>query len=134
MKTPFSSLRLLQKCSSASWRTPLFVASQARLTDAVGQASKLNFSIQALSSSKAVIMLNPEILSRVIKKHRKAAGLSQLQLAEMAGVGKTVVFDLEKGKETIQLDTLRKILTVLNIKVVLQSHLMNQIMNTDENS
>ena len=79
-------------------------------------------------------MLNPEILSQVIKKHRKAAGLSQLQLAEMGGVGKTVVFDLEKGKETIQLDTLRKILTVLNIKVVLQSHLMNQILETDENS
>lgn len=78
-------------------------------------------------------MLNPEILSNIIKKHRKAAGLSQLQLAEMAGVGKTVVFDLEKGKETIQLDTLRKILTVLNIKVVLQSHLMNQILKTDEN-
>jgi HTH-type transcriptional regulator / antitoxin HipB len=84
--------------------------------------------------AKTVIMLNPEILSKVIKKHRKAAGLSQLQLAEMAGVGKTVVFDLEKGKETIQLDTLRKILMVLNIKVVLQSHLMNQILNTDENS
>ena len=79
-------------------------------------------------------MLKPEILSIVIKRHRKAAGLSQLQLAEMAGVGKTVVFDLEKGKETIQLDTLRKILTVLNIKVVLQSHLMNQIMKPDENS
>jgi len=79
-------------------------------------------------------MLNPEILSKVIKKHRNAAGLSQLQLAEMAGVGKTVVFDIEKGKETIQLDTLRKILKVLNIKVVLQSHLMNQILKTDENS
>jgi len=85
-------------------------------------------------AAKTVIMLNPDILSKVIKKHRKAAGLSQLQLAEMAGVGKTVIFDLEKGKETIQLDTLRKILTVLNIKVVLQSHLMNQILNTDENS
>lgn len=79
-------------------------------------------------------MLTPEILSRIIKKHRKAAGLSQLQLAEMAGVGKTVVFDIEKGKETIQLDTLRKIFRVLNIKVVLQSHLMNQIMNSNENS
>ncbi|PKP20400.1 MAG: transcriptional regulator [Bacteroidetes bacterium HGW-Bacteroidetes-21] len=79
-------------------------------------------------------MLTPEVLSRIIKKHRKAAGLSQLQLAEMAGVGKTVVFDIEKGKETIQLDTLRKIFRVLNIKVVLQSHLMNQIMNSDEKS
>jgi y4mF family transcriptional regulator len=79
-------------------------------------------------------MLDPEILSHIIKKHRKASGLSQLQLAEMAGVGKTVVFDLEKGKETIQLDTLRKMLLVLNIKVVLQSHLMNQILKIDENS
>ncbi len=76
-------------------------------------------------------MLEPQALANVIKAHRKAAGLSQLQLAEMAGVGKTVVFDLEKGKETIQLDTLRKILQVLNIKVVLTSPLMNQQL-TDE--
>jgi transcriptional regulator with XRE-family HTH domain len=60
------------------------------------------------------------------------AGLSQLQLAEMAGVGKTVVFDLEKGKETVQLDTLRKILSVLNIKVQLTSPLMNQILNDEK--
>ena len=76
-------------------------------------------------------MLEPKVLATVIKKHRKAAGLSQLQLAEMSGVGKTVVFDIEKGKETIQLDTLRKILAVVNIKVQLTSHFMNQI-NPDE--
>lgn len=78
-------------------------------------------------------MLEPNVLSTVIKKHRKAAGLSQLQLAEMAGVGKTVIFDIEKGKETIQLDTLRKILMVLNIKVQLTSPFMDQIV-TNENS
>ena len=72
-------------------------------------------------------MLEPKILATVIKKHRKAAGLSQLQLAEMAGIGKTVVFDIEKGKQTIQLDTLRKIMAVLNIKVQLTSPFMNQI-------
>jgi len=37
------------------------------------------------------------------------------------------VFDLEKGKETIQLDTLRKILKTLNITVQLTSPFMNQI-------
>lgn len=77
-------------------------------------------------------MLEPQLLAEIIRKHRKAAGLSQIQLAEMAGVGKTVVFDLEKGKETIQLDTLRKILSVLNIKVQLISPLMNQIMNNEK--
>ena len=76
-------------------------------------------------------MLEPILLAGIIRKHRKASGLSQLQLAEMAGVGKTVVFDIEKGKETIQLNTLRKILTVLNIKVQLDSPYMNQILNNE---
>ena len=83
---------------------------------------------------KREYMINPSSLSEIIKKHRKAAGLSQIQLAEMAGVGKTVVFDLEKGKETVQLDTLRKILLVLNIKVELKSPLMHKFINNDENS
>lgn len=74
-------------------------------------------------------MIEPELLANIIRKHRKLAGLSQQQLAEMAGVGKTVVFDIEKGKETIQMNTLRKILYVLNIKVHLTSPMMNQIMN-----
>ena len=78
-------------------------------------------------------MIEPLLLASVIKKHRKAAGISQIQLAELAGVGKTVVFDIEKGKETVQLNTLRKILNVLNIKVELTSPLMNQVRN-NENS
>ena len=74
-------------------------------------------------------MLEPEKLVFILKKHRQAAGLSQLQLAEIAGVGKTVVYDLEKGKETVQLDTLRRILSALNIKVQLTGPLMNKILN-----
>jgi y4mF family transcriptional regulator len=72
-------------------------------------------------------MFEPRTLSLIIRHHRKIAGLSQLQLAELAGVGKTVVFDLEKGKKTIQLDTLRKILNALNIKVQLTSPIISQI-------
>ncbi|MFH0866380.1 MAG: helix-turn-helix domain-containing protein [Bacteroidota bacterium] len=79
-------------------------------------------------------MLKPKTLSLVIRKHRKATGLTQIQLAEMSGVGKTVVFDLEKGKETVQLDTLLKIFKVLNIKVQLESPMMNKILNSYENS
>lgn len=78
-------------------------------------------------------MLESQLLANTIKEHRKAAGLTQLQLAELAGVGKTSVFDIEKGKETVQLDTLRKILAVLNIRIQLISPLMNQI-SSDEKS
>ncbi|PKP49304.1 MAG: transcriptional regulator [Bacteroidetes bacterium HGW-Bacteroidetes-11] len=77
-------------------------------------------------------MIEPDLLAKILKKHRKTAGLSQLQLAELAGIGKTAVFELEKGKETVQLNTLRKVLAVLNIKVILTSQLMQQI--TDEKS
>lgn len=70
-------------------------------------------------------MGHPQELAEVVRLHRKAAKLSRVQLAELAGVGKTVVYDIEKGKETVQLDTLRKILKVLNIKIVLTSPLMD---------
>jgi y4mF family transcriptional regulator len=66
-------------------------------------------------------------LAEVIRLHRKAAKLSRIQLAELAGVGKTVVYDIEKGKESVQLDTLRKILKVLNITIVLTSPLSDNL-------
>jgi HTH-type transcriptional regulator/antitoxin HipB len=71
-------------------------------------------------------------LATIVKMHRKAAKLTQLQLAELAGVGKTVVFDIEKGKETVKLHTLRKILKVLNIEMQLTSPLLNN--QIDENA
>ena len=56
-------------------------------------------------------------LGALIKDHRKKAGLTQLELANLAGVGKTTVFDIEKNKETVRL------LQVLNIKVEFKSPL-----------
>jgi ribosome-binding protein aMBF1 (putative translation factor) len=76
-------------------------------------------------------MIEPKTLSRIINYHRKTAGLSRLKLAELATVGKTVIFDLENGKETIQLDTLRKILRVLNIKVKMESAIMDEAINQE---
>jgi len=75
-------------------------------------------------------MIQSQELAEVIRMHRKAAGLSRVQLSEMAGVGKTVIYDIEKGKETVQLNTLRKILKVLNIKIVLTSPLMDNLQIT----
>jgi HTH-type transcriptional regulator / antitoxin HipB len=71
-------------------------------------------------------MLYQPALGNLIKEHRKKSGLSQQQLAEMVGVGKTVVFDLEKGKATVKLSTLLLILKGLNISVKLESPLLNK--------
>ena len=56
-------------------------------------------------------------ISLMVKEHRKATGLSQLDLANIAGVGKTTIFDIEKGKETIRFDNVVRVLEVLNIKI-----------------
>ena len=66
-------------------------------------------------------------LAQLILTHRKKAGLTQPQLAKLAGVGKTVVWDLEHGKESVQWDTLQKILCVLNITVEWRSPLLQRM-------
>ncbi|MEO6054078.1 MAG: helix-turn-helix domain-containing protein [Chthoniobacterales bacterium] len=63
-------------------------------------------------------------LSHVVLEHRRLSGLTQVELAKLAGVGKTVVFDLEHGKDSIRLDTLLKILRILNITVRLESPIL----------
>ncbi len=65
------------------------------------------------------------LLPEMIHYHRKQAGLSRVQLAEIAGVGKTVIYDVEHGKESVRLDTLQKILLSLNISIEFKSPLMN---------
>ena len=69
--------------------------------------------------------MDTKSLSKLIRMHRKEAGITQKQLAEMAGVGKTFIFDLEKGKTTISLDKLFKVFKVLNISLFLKSALIN---------
>ena len=65
--------------------------------------------------------MNDFDLGLFIKEHRKEAGLTQLELANLAGVGKTTVFDIEKNKETIHWNNLLAILKVLNIEVQFKS-------------
>jgi len=73
-------------------------------------------------------------ISRIVIFHRKKSGLTQKQLADIAGVGKTALFDVEKGKETVRLNTLIKILSALNIKLNLHSPLMHLMEEYDEES
>lgn len=67
-----------------------------------------------------------ESIGSIIRFHRKKAGLTQKQLANLAGVGKTAVFDIENGKNTVRLNTLTAVLSILNIHLEVQSPLMDQ--------
>ncbi|MDI9312810.1 MAG: helix-turn-helix domain-containing protein [Limnohabitans sp.] len=67
--------------------------------------------------------MNKFNLGAFVKDHRKKAGLTQIALANLAGVGKTTVFDIEKNKETIRWKSLMAVLQVLNIKLDFKSPL-----------
>lgn len=65
-----------------------------------------------------------EDLASVVRYHRKKSGLNRFELANLAGVGKTVIYDIENAKPTVRLSTIIKILNVLNIKIKLISPLI----------
>lgn len=65
-------------------------------------------------------------LKNIVRDHRRLSGLSQSELAKLAGVGKTVIFDIEHGKETVRFDTLKKVLAALNVKINLQSPVLER--------
>ena len=75
------------------------------------------------------VKINTESIMNIgafVKFHRKQAGLSRIDLANIAGVGKTVIYDIENCKETVRLKTLLSVMDALNISISLDSPLMNQ--------
>ena len=51
-------------------------------------------------------------LSKFIKTKRKKIALTQVELAERAGVGLRFVRDLEQGKKSLQMDKLNQVLNL----------------------
>jgi y4mF family transcriptional regulator len=51
-------------------------------------------------------------LSNLVRSRRKAAGLTQRALSELAGVGPRAVWDLERGKATLRMDVVNRVLAV----------------------
>jgi len=55
-------------------------------------------------------MKNRNIISGFLKSERKAAGITQKELALKAGVGLRFIRDVEQGKTSYRADTLNKVL------------------------
>lgn len=51
-------------------------------------------------------------LSEHIKQKRKKNGLSQVELAERAGVGLRFIRELEQGKQTVRMDKVNEVLSL----------------------
>lgn len=68
--------------------------------------------------------MDPKKIGRMVRFHRKAAGVGRIELAELSGVGKTVIYDIEHGKGTVRLDRLAAVLDALNVTAQWRSPLM----------
>lgn len=59
----------------------------------------------------------PVEIGTFVKRERKRVGLTQQELADLAGVGLNFVYQLEKNKKSVQLDTTNQVLQVLGYTV-----------------
>lgn len=71
-------------------------------------------------------------IGKIILYHRKKAGLSRIALARLAGVGKTMIYDIEHGKETVSFYSLLQIFKVLNIQCFFRSPFMHELEEESE--
>lgn len=61
----------------------------------------------------------PASLGEAIRHYRREAGLTQAQLAEMAGLRRSYLSELENGKETEQVKRILRILRQLGVRMTL---------------
>lgn len=56
-------------------------------------------------------------ISSFVKEKRKQLGITQIELAERAGVGLRFVRELEQGKQTVRLDKVNQVLSLFGAEV-----------------
>lgn len=61
--------------------------------------------------------MTAEELGRRVRQRRKTAALRQQELAALAGVGIRFVSELEKGKETLELGRVIRVLETLGLEL-----------------
>ncbi|MRV72957.1 type II toxin-antitoxin system Y4mF family antitoxin [Duganella sp. FT92W] len=59
-------------------------------------------------------------LGELVRAIRKEQGLTQLDVAGLAGMSNRFVIDLERGKETLQMQKVLDVLALLGLEVVIR--------------
>jgi y4mF family transcriptional regulator len=63
-------------------------------------------------STQNVTQESPEKIGEYVRKRRTVSNLSQKELGELAGVGTRLISELERGKATLRMDAVNKVLRV----------------------
>lgn len=71
-------------------------------------------------SEKPFRVYTPASLGAAIRHYRRAAGLSQAELAERTGLNRTYLSELEQGHETEQVKRILRVLKQLGVRMSLE--------------
>jgi HTH-type transcriptional regulator / antitoxin HipB len=63
------------------------------------------------------LVTSAQSLGSLIKDERKKQGLTQIALGKMTGLNQTTISLIEKGKPSVQLQTILHLLAALNLKL-----------------
>jgi HTH-type transcriptional regulator / antitoxin HipB len=75
---------------------------------------------KAPSPDKPFRLYTAASVGPAIRTYREEAGLTQQELADMAGLHRSYLSDLERGKETEQLRRILRLLKLLGVRATLQ--------------
>ena len=71
-------------------------------------------------ASKQFRLYTAASVGPAIRSYREDAGLTQQQLADMAGLHRSYISELEQGKETEQLRRVLRLLKLLGVRATLE--------------
>jgi len=72
-----------------------------------------------METSNPYRVYTPESLGSAIRHYRQEADLTQKELAARAGLNRTYLSDLERGKETEQVRRILRVLRQLGVRMTL---------------
>lgn len=68
-------------------------------------------------SGQSIVITDATTIGAAVRQARKAYGLTQSQLAGLAGTGLRFVSELERGKPNVALDKVLAVLAVLGLRL-----------------
>lgn len=73
-----------------------------------------------MSSSGYETVTSTVQLGKIAREARKKQGLTQLDLAGLAGKSNRFLIDLERGKETLQMQMVLDVLALLGLELIIK--------------
>lgn len=73
-----------------------------------------------MKSADADKLISATQLGKLVREVRKEQGLTQLDLAGLAGLSNRFIIDLERGKETLQIQKVFHVLALLGVELTVK--------------